>query len=337
MARLYRIKRMQERPVLRGLAEGDIIPDKKTVRRDWKEEEAMTTVLQTCGLTKAFGSKLAVDHVDMRIEQGDIYGFIGKNGAGKTTLMRLVLSLALPTSGTFELFGATPTPESRSRVGSLVETPGLYKNCTARENLLRFAGLYGSSSADVDMILKQIGLADTGNKKAGKFSLGMKQRLGIGIALLNRPDFIVLDEPVNGLDPTGIQEMRNLIVSLNKEWGTTFLISSHLLDELSKIATRFGIINNGKLVEEIRSDELTERDGGRTRFVVNKPQEALEVLRRVVEPENLLIREYALLVKDHQREVPQLNRLLVEAGIEVSGITHESGGLETFFMERIGG
>ena len=296
----------------------------------------MTTVLQTYGLTKAFGSRLAVDHVDMTIEQGDIYGFIGRNGAGKTTLMRLVLSLALPTAGSFELFGERPTPENQRRVGSLVETPGLYKNCTARENLMRFAGLYGTSSADVDAVLRQIGLDGTGSKKTGKFSLGMKQRLGIGIALLGRPDFIVLDEPVNGLDPAGILEMRNLIQSLNREYGTTFLISSHLLDELSKIATRFGIINNGKLVEEIRSADLQNLDGSRTRFVVNDPQAARQALLAAVEPENIDIRDFALLIQGHAEEVPRLNRLLVEAGIEVSAISHENGGLESFFMERIG-
>ena len=297
----------------------------------------MTTVLQTYGLTKAFGSKLAVDHVNMRIERGDIYGFIGKNGAGKTTLMRMVLSLALPTAGSFELFGAAPNEQSRKRIGSLVETPGFYKNCSARENLMRFAILYGADVSEVDEILRQIGLEGTGNKKAGKFSLGMKQRLGIGIALLSHPEFIVLDEPVNGLDPAGIMEMRNLIQRLNREKGTTFLISSHLLDELSKIATRFGIINNGKLVEEIRPEELREKDGSRTRFVVNDPQVAVAALGALAAPQELSIRDFAVLVEGHQKEVPQLNRLLVEAGIEVSSISHESGGLEKYFMERIGG
>ncbi|MBO4873215.1 MAG: ATP-binding cassette domain-containing protein [Lachnospiraceae bacterium] len=296
----------------------------------------MSTVLQTYGLTKAFGSKLAVDHVDMTIEQGDIYGFIGKNGAGKTTLMRLVLSLALPTSGSYELFGAAPTAQSRRRIGSLVETPGFYKNCSAQENLTRFAGLYGTDLSEVKDVLGLIGLEGTGSKKAGKFSLGMKQRLGIGIALLNHPDFIVLDEPVNGLDPAGILEMRNLIQSLNRERGITFLISSHLLDELSKIATRFGIINNGKLVEEIRSEDLRNRDGNRTRFVVNDPQAAREALLPAAGAENITVRDHALLVQGQTGDVPRLNRLLVEAGIEVSSISHENSSLESFFMERIG-
>ena len=297
----------------------------------------MSAVLQTYELTKAFGSKLAVDHVNMTIERGDIYGFIGKNGAGKTTLMRLVLNLALPTSGRIDLFGAAPTMESRQRIGSLVETPGYYKNCSARENLLRFAMLYGADIREVDGILNQIGLAGTENKKVGKFSLGMKQRLGIGISLLNHPEFIILDEPINGLDPAGIQEIRNLILFLNKERGTTFLISSHLLDELSKIATRFGIINNGKLVEEIRSCDIDERDGSRTRFVVSDPASAARILAEFAGPENILVRDYAVTVMNRQKDVAAMNRLLVEAGIGVSGITHENGGLESYFMKRIGG
>ena len=297
----------------------------------------MTLVLETDRLTKAFGRKLAVDHVDMHIPQGEIYGFIGMNGAGKTTLMRMVLGLALPTSGSFRLFGEAPRTETGRRIGSLVENPGFYKNCTARENLVRFSLLYGADPSESDRILQQIGLLDAGNKKAGKFSLGMKQRLGIGIALIGHPAFIVLDEPVNGLDPAGIMEVRTLIQRLNREEGTTFLISSHLLDELGKIATRFGIINQGKLVEEVSMSELRRYSHDRIRFVVDDPEKGLAALAPLLGPDQLERKDYALLVRAEQGRASELNRALVLAGVNVSSIGHQSEGLESYFLERIGG
>ncbi len=297
----------------------------------------MSMVLETHQLTKAFGSKLAVDHVDMHIPKGEIYGFIGMNGAGKTTLMRLILQLALPTSGSFELFGAKPTPESGRRIGSLVENPGFYKNCTARENLVRFSLLYGADPSESDRILQQIGLVEAAHKKAGKFSLGMKQRLGIGIALIGHPEFIVLDEPVNGLDPTGIMEMRTLIQRLNREEGTTFLISSHLLDELGKIATCFGIINRGRLVEEVTMNELKRYTHERIRFVVDEPEKGMAALAPLVGAEQIERKDFALLVRAESGRAPELNRALVLAGVNVNSIGHQSDGLEGYFLERIGG
>ena len=297
----------------------------------------MEMVLQTYGLTKNFGSKKAVDSVNMTIGKGEIYGFVGRNGAGKTTLMRMILSHALPSSGHFELFGGMAADKARVRIGSLVETPGFYKNCSGRENLLRFAKLYGADPKSVDDILRLVRLEDTGNKKAGKYSLGMKQRLGIGIALLNNPDFIILDEPVNGLDPAGIQEVRELILKLNREQGVTFLISSHLLDELSKIATRFGIIEQGRLLEEVSAQDLAGKDGSRIRFVVSDPEAATALLIPLVGEENLSRREFAILVREGNIETARLNRLLVEAGIDVSSIGYERGGLEHYYLEKVGG
>ena len=296
----------------------------------------MDTVMQTFGLTKRCGSRAAVDHVDMRIDRGDIYGFIGRNGAGKTTLMRTVLTQALPTEGHFELFGQKPSPELQRRIGSLVETPGLYNNCSARENLLRFGILAGAEAREADNILNLIGLAGVGNKHAGQFSLGMKQRLGIGIALLGHPEFIVLDEPINGLDPAGIQEIRNLILRLNREQGITFLISSHLLDELGKIATRYGIISNGRLVEELTVGELRARCGGKLRFVVNDPETALTVLREIMDPAGIEQRDYAILVQEGAQPAAAINRRLVEAGVDVSSIVREAGDWENYFIERMG-
>lgn len=204
----------------------------------------METILQTTNLSRQFGKKMAVNNVNMTIHKGDIYGFIGKNGAGKTTFMRLVLGTAFPSKGEIKLFDGEPFDKARRKIGSLIEAPGLYKNCTAYENLKQFSLIYGGTDAEIKEILSLVGLADTGNKKAGKFSLGMRQRLGIAIALLGNPEFLVLDEPVNGLDPAGMKEVRDLILKLNHIKNITILISSHLLDELSKIVTRYGIIND---------------------------------------------------------------------------------------------
>ncbi|MBP3728826.1 MAG: ATP-binding cassette domain-containing protein, partial [Lachnospiraceae bacterium] len=258
----------------------------------------MECVLQTRALTKCFQHKVAVDHVNMNIPAGEIYGFIGRNGAGKTTLMRMILSLALPTEGDFQLFGEKASPRTARKIGALVETPALYTNCSARENLIRFGMLCGSDEKEADRILDLVGLTGSGSKKVGRFSLGMKQRLGIGIALLGQPSFIVLDEPVNGLDPAGIQEIRNLILHLNRDQGVSFLISSHLLDELGKIATRFGIISRGRLVEELSMQELNAKTEGKTRFVVDQPQEAERLLRQTLGDIPLLRQEHALLLPE---------------------------------------
>ncbi|MDE7379591.1 MAG: ATP-binding cassette domain-containing protein, partial [Clostridia bacterium] len=199
-------------------------------------------IIETKNISKQYKSQFAVNNVSIHVKRGDIYGLIGKNGAGKTTLMKLLLGLANPTNGEVVLFGDTKLEEARKKIGSLIEDPGLYKNCTAYENMLRFSILYGADKGEIAGLLNLVGLGDTGNKKAGAFSLGMKQRLGIAIALLAHPEVLILDEPINGLDPAGIKEIRDLILQLNKERGVTFILSSHLLDELAKVVTCYGII-----------------------------------------------------------------------------------------------
>ena len=177
----------------------------------------METVLRTTGLTKRFKEKVAVNKVNMTIEKGEIYGFIGKNGAGKTTMMKLILGLCFADEGKIELFDGQQLDKMRRRIGSLIEAPGLYKNCTAYENMKRFSLLSGGTDKEIKEYLYLVGLGNTGNKRAGEFSLGMKQRLGIAIALLGKPEFLVLDEPINGLDPEGIKEIRDIILMLHRE------------------------------------------------------------------------------------------------------------------------
>lgn len=296
----------------------------------------METVLTTTGLSKQFGKKMAVNNVNMTIHKGDIYGFIGKNGAGKTTFMRLILGTAFPTKGEVTLFDGEPLEKARKRIGSLIEAPGIYKNCTAYENLKQFSLIYGGTDKEIYEILHLVGLDNTGKKKAGKFSLGMRQRLGIAIALLGNPDFLVLDEPVNGLDPAGMKEVRDLILRLNQEKQITILISSHLLDELSKVVTKYGIIDNGTLIEEVSSEELIERCQHKLIFTVDDSKKAASILSGSVSEKHIRIVENQVILSSHLEEAASFNKLLVEQGIAVSGISRQTDGLEQYFMKRIG-
>ncbi|MCB6202807.1 ABC transporter ATP-binding protein [Extibacter muris] len=219
----------------------------------------MSVILRTNHVTKRYGSRPVVSDLSMTIHKGDIYGFIGKNGAGKTTLIRMITGLAAPSDGNMLLFGKPDLLEGRRKIGTVIESPAFYPGMTARENLIAQCRLQGEDSAQVDEILALVGLDDTGKKKARNFSLGMRQRLAIGIALIGTPELLILDEPTNGLDPEGIKEIRELILKLNKEKDITVLISSHILGELSKFATRYGIIHQGRLIEEFTEDELWER------------------------------------------------------------------------------
>lgn len=224
----------------------------------------MEIVLETNNLLKKYNDFKALNHANIHIEKGAIYGLIGKNGAGKTTLIRIICGLQEPTSGTYTIYGVNNSSvnitSARKRMGAIIETPSIYGEMTARDNLIEQYKLVGMPSLDgIDELLKLVGLENTGKKKAKNFSLGMKQRLGIAIALANNPDFLILDEPINGLDPQGIIEIRELILKLNKEKRITILISSHYLDELSKIATHYGFLDNGSIIKEISSEELIKK------------------------------------------------------------------------------
>lgn len=294
-----------------------------------------TFVVETESLTKRYGKYAAVNRMSIHVRKGDIYGLIGKNGAGKTTLMKLILGLSLPNEGSIRLFGGVPTAASAARIGSLIEAPALYKGETAFENLKRFAILSPTPDEEIKGLLKLVGLADVGNKKAGAFSLGMKQRLGIAVALLGNPDVLILDEPINGLDPAGIKEVRDLIVHLNRERGVTFLISSHLLDELGKIATKYGIVSQGKLVEEITAEDLREKcvtalrvstdDGARAEAILKKQDPTLKIERQG----NILH------IGNEAVDPAAVNRTLVTDGVNVDGLRHDSLSLEDFFIQRM--
>lgn len=293
-------------------------------------------VLRTHGLTKTFGWHRAVDNVSMNVRKGDIYGFIGKNGAGKTTFMKMVAGLANPTQGAIELFGKRDVPErQRKRIGCLIEEPGYYPNMTALENLEIVRRNLGIAERDITReMLDFVKLSGAGKKKVRHFSMGMKQRFGIAVALIRHPDFLILDEPVNGLDPSGIKEIRDLLTKLNRERQVTILISSHILGELSRIATRYGIIREGVLVEEFGAEALADRCRRCQKLVVDDVAAAAGILE-----ERLGITDYdvpdAHMIRVFGRydEAEEINRALVTGGVALRESVLAGQDLEGYFME----
>lgn len=300
----------------------------------------MEYVLQTNNLTKKYKHFQALNGLSMNVPKGSIYGFVGKNGAGKTTLIRLICGLQEPTDGSFMLYGVANTEKdiikSRRRMGAVVETPSIYTDMTAKENLKQQYMILGLPSYDdIDDLLKLVGLENTEKKKVKNFSMGMKQRLGIAVALAGNPDFIVLDEPINGLDPQGIIEIRELILKLNRERQITFLISSHILDELSRIATHYGIIDNGRIVKELSSEELESA----CRKCVRVEVSDTSVLACVLDSMNL---EYKI-ISEYEADVfakvnvTQLTVALANKNCEVISMQEKDESLESYFISLVGG
>ena len=278
----------------------------------------------------------------MTIKKGDIYGFIGQNGAGKTTLIRLITGLIHKSGGEIELLGANEENElnkARTMVGSLIETPSFYTNMTARENLevsRLVRNIPGKKC--IDEVLELVGLKDVEKKKVKNFSLGMRQRLGIANALMGNPKLLILDEPINGLDPMGIVEIRELLKKINKEKDMTILISSHILSELSELATTYGIISNGKLIEEITAKQLSEKCRQYIDLRVDDTARAVILLER-----ELGINDYEVLedsnikVFSNLDNVGEINSLLSRSGIIVESISVKGENLEEYFMNKVGG
>lgn len=299
----------------------------------------MEYLLSTDNLTKQYKQQKAVNNVSMHVKQGAIYGLIGRNGAGKTTLMRMITGLASPTAGSFSLFGknAAQSGTVMGRVGALVEAPGIYADMSAWENLHAKCLALGVRDKNAEKTLLQtVGLADTGKKPAGKFSLGMKQRLGIALALVGDPDLVVLDEPINGLDPQGIAEVRNTIERLNKEKRITFIISSHILGELAKFATDYGIIHGGKLLEELSMEDLVEKCSHRIILNTANTPEACTALEKMGITRYKVTDKTIVEIYEHLNEVPELTSALCAAGIPVSGIQLKQQELEDYFLELTG-
>lgn len=300
----------------------------------------MDYVLRTNALCKKYKDYKALNGLSMNVPKGAIYGFVGKNGAGKTTLIRLICGLQEPTSGEYTLYGTKNTDKTilkaRRRMGAVVETPSIYLDMTAEDNLKQQYRILGLPSYDgLQDILKLVRLENTGKKKAKNFSLGMRQRLGIAIALVGDPDFLVLDEPVNGLDPQGIIEMRELILKLNREQQITVLISSHILDELSRLATHYGFIDKGQLVKEISAKELDAACRKCIRLEVSNTR----TLSRVLDGMNV---EYTI-VSDKAADVyakinvSKLTLALAKENCEVLSMQERDESLESYYVSLVGG
>lgn len=300
----------------------------------------MKYVLTTNYLTKQYGHFKALDGLSMHVPKGAIYGFVGKNGAGKTTLIRLICGLQMPTSGAYELYGISGDSKdivkSRRRMGAVVETPSIYMDMTAEDNLKEQYRILGLPSFDgIPELLKLVGLENTGKKKAKNFSLGMKQRLGIAVALAGDPDFLVLDEPTNGLDPQGIIEMRELILKLNREHQITVLISSHILDELSRLATHYGFIDQGRMLREISAEELEAACRKCMRWEVSDTKALVKVLDEMkVEYKVYSDTEADVFAK---LNISQLTLALAKEGCEVISVQEKDESLESYYVSLVGG
>lgn len=300
----------------------------------------MEYVLRTNALIKSYKNFKALNSVSMNIPKDSIYGFVGKNGAGKTTLIRLICGLQNPTSGAYTLYNRKNTDKeiikSRRRMGAVIETPSIYLDMSAEDNLRQQFRILGLPSFDgINDILKSVGLENTGKKKAKNFSLGMRQRLGIAIALAGDPDFLVLDEPANGLDPQGIIEIRELILKLNRSRGITVLISSHILDELSKLATHYGFIDNGRIIKEISADELENICKKCIRVEVSN----IRTLARTLDKMNI---DYKVLTNTTadiygKIKITQLTSVLDKENCEVISIQEHDETLESYYINLIGG
>lgn len=300
----------------------------------------MEYVLETHALTKTYKRFTALDGLTMHIPKGAIYGFVGRNGAGKTTLIRLICGLQTPTSGSYSLYG-TPydtagIAHSRVRMGAVVETPSIYLDMTAADNIREQYRVLGVPSDEgITELLTLVGLIDTGKKAAKHFSLGMRQRLGIAIALAGNPDFLVLDEPINGLDPQGIVEMRELILKLNRERAITVLISSHILDELSRLATHYGFIDGGRMIREMSAEEVEMRCRKCIHIEVSDTKPLARVLSRMGIEHRIVDGAKADIYADVQ--VTSLVEALSAEHCTVYTMQEQDESLESFYMNLVGG
>lgn len=285
--------------------------------------------IQTKGLTKRYGGRCAVDNINMRVPTGSIYGLIGRNGAGKTTLMKMMTTLIMPTGGTI-------TIKEGSRIGALIESPALYLDCSVRDNLIYKAMAMGLSSAEADRLIALVELQRAAKKKAKQLSLGMKQRLGIALALMGSPDILLLDEPINGMDPQGIAFVREMLLALNRQQGTTILLSSHVLDELGKLATDVGIIRDGHLTEEASMAELKSRSQP-TLLIRSKEKERIIPLLQDKLHIAASDTEDGLIVREGAEQHPAISRLLFDERIYVEEFAVTRQTLEEYFITHTGG
>ena len=301
----------------------------------------MPFILQTNGLTKKIGSKTLVTDVNIHIPKGEIYGFLGPNGAGKTTVMKMITNLWKPTSGTIEVFGEVLTPKSYEglkRMGSIIEFPTFYDHMTGRENLqlhCEYMGYYNTGS--VENAMQMLNLTDAADQPVRNYSLGMKERLGIARAVMCKPELLILDEPTNGLDPAGMKQIRDLLKMLSSEYGITIMISSHILSEVESIADTVGIIHHGRMMKEIRMQDIEETNLNYVEISVTDENKAAYVLAEMLKLHNF--KEFdngKIRIYDHSVSTQQLTKTLALNDVEVMGIGKKAETLEDYFLKLTG-
>ena len=301
----------------------------------------MSYILKTNQLTKVFEGKEVVSSINMNVRKGEIYGFLGPNGAGKTTVMKMMTNLIKPTNGEIELFGEKLTNHSYEvlkRIGSIIEYPIFYDQLTAQETLqlhCEYMGYYNQK--EIERVLEMVSLVNTGNKQVKEFSLGMKQRLGIARAIITKPELLILDEPINGLDPQGIKEMRELFRILCKEYGITIIISSHILAEIEQLADTIGVINHGKLIKEISLEQLTRSQTDYIELIVQDIKKTALLLSEKLLLVNFKIVDDSIRIYDSSVSPQTVSKVLFDHDIEIESISKKSSTLEDYFLKLVNG
>jgi len=302
----------------------------------------MSYILKTCNLIKTYNGKEVVSNVNMNVKKGEIYGFLGPNGAGKTTIMRMMTNLVKPTSGEIEIFGEKLTDTSYEflkRLGTIIEYPVFYERLTARENLELHCEYMGyNDKKAIDKALDLVKLKNIDNKMLKEFSLGMKQRVGIARAITTKPELLILDEPINGIDPIGIKELRNLFKMLSKEYGITILLSSHILGEIEQVADTIGVINNGKLIEEVSMESIRESNTEYIQLVTSDSKKAAYILSNNLNISNFKVIDNGV-IRIYTNTVPQsiISKTLILNDVAIEAITKKNSSLEDYFLNLLNG
>lgn len=295
-------------------------------------------VLETTGLTKTYSRKNVVNNLDMKIRKGDIYGFIGKNGAGKTTTIKMITGMISPSAGSIKLFGKEKLSDSRKKIGCIIENPAFYPYMSAHDNIEAQRLLKGVKDKSVtNELLEIVGLKDVGKKKLKNFSLGMKQRLAIALALVGDPEILLLDEPINGLDPSGIKEIRELVLKLSKEAGITILISSHILSELTKISSAYGVIKDGNLIAQFTKEELGQKVRPNLKIRVNDLDKSVKILKEKFPEIELNIVDDEITIYNMTDDFRTITNVLEESEIIIQSLSKNEGDYENYFISLMEG